>query len=460
MTLPRFVCLRLAPVLAACCAISVSLAAPVTQETTLANGLKVIVREDHRAPRVISQLWYRVGSIDEISGRTGLSHMLEHMMFQGTRQVSLSRFNQLLAEVGGEANAQTSRDYTMYYERLPAQHLALAFRLEADRMINLQLNDALLQKEREVVHEERRQRTDDDPGGLLMEAHASVAYSAHPYRNPVIGWPQDIRNWQLADLQDWYRRWYVPNNATLVVVGDVEAPAVFRLARQHFGALAARPLPERRITSEPDPKGERRVVVKAPSELSTLRLSFPVPGIQKPATDTEPYALDLLAGLLDGHNASRFAVNLIQSGKLQGAGAGYGGLGRGPQQFVLAATLKPGQSATEAEALLLAEIRKIVDDGISADELQRIKTQYRAQRIFGQDSVENQAFEIGSMENAGFSWREIDTVYAGVERITAEDIRAVARHYLQTDRMTVAVLSPQAVTPEKPAAQGDAHATH
>lgn len=422
-------------------------AAPVTREMMLPNGLKVIVREDHRAPLVLHQVWYRVGSVDEIGGRTGLSHMLEHMMFRGTRTVPDKEFSRQIAAAGGEENAQTSRDYTVYFQRLPKDKLELAMRLESDRMRNLRLKDALFQKEREVVHEERRWRTDDSPFGLLWERFSSIALLAHPYRVPIIGWPEDIRRWQIADLQQWYQTWYAPNNATLVVVGDVDADQVLRLAKRYYGRWEPIRLPERRVTTEPAADGERRIVVRAPSELGQVMLGYPVPSLLKPQADWEPYALDLLVRVLDGHNASRFAVNLLQTSKMQNAGASCDGIGRGPQFFMLYGTPKPGQSSAEVEKLLLAEVKRVVDEGVTVDELNRVKRQALAAAVYEQDSMYIQARRIGEMEMAGLSWRDLETIDARLQQITPEQVQDVARRYIVPERLVAAVLDPQPVDP-------------
>lgn len=430
-------------------------AAPVTRETVLANGMKVIVREDRRSPQVLHQVWYRVGSVDEPVGRTGLSHVLEHMMFRGTRQVPGDQFKKLIAAAGGEQNAQTSSDYTVYFQRLPRQHLELAMRLESDRMHNLQLRDPVFQTEREVVHEERRMRTDDDPHSLVYERFNSLAWLAHPYRNPVIGWPDDIRNWKLADLQQWYRQWYAPNNAVLVVVGDVDAEQVFRLAKKYYGRWPAVKLSERRITAEPHAEGERRVVVKAPAELGYVIMGVQVPAVRNAAADWEPYALDLLARILDGNNASRFATRLVQQGKVHSAFAGYGGIGRGPELFLLGGSPKPGQSDADYEALLLAEVQRIAEEGVQADELERVKRQARAASVYEQDSMYVQARRIGSVEMAGLSWRDLDMLDARLQHITARQVQDVARKYFQRDRLIVATLAPQPLDKKKaPAAAG------
>jgi zinc protease len=417
-------------------------AAGNTHETVLPNGLKVLVRQDHRAPVALTQLWYRVGSMDEPAGKSGLSHMLEHMMFRGTRKVPDQVFSRRIAAVGGEDNAGTWRDYTFYYTKLPARHLELAFQLEADRMNGLQLTDKLLQIERENVHEERRWRTDDDPDGRLYERFNSIAWLAHPYRVPVIGWADDVRHWSLKDLQTWYRQWYAPNNAVLIVVGDVDPKHVFRLARQYFGPKRPVVLPERRMVSEPEIDGPRRIVTRAPAELGALMFGFPVPALRQIEQDQDPYALELLATILSGHAASRFAVELEQTGKVQGVWAHYDAIGRGPGLFTLGGSLKPGQDIADLEQLLWKEIQKIQQEGVSTTELERARRQYRAARVYAQDSAYAQARELGELEMAGFSWRDAARIDARLQQVDVASIQAVARRYLRPERQVSAELDP------------------
>jgi zinc protease len=231
-----------------------SAAAPArTEEHSLANGMRVIVKPDPRAPVAVVMVWYKVGSVDEVNGKTGVAHALEHMMFKGTRAVPAGEFSRIIAAAGGRDNAFTSQDYTGYFEVLQKSHLELAFRLEADRMVNLTLAPEEFAKEIKVVMEERRWRTDDRPRALVYEQLMATALTAHPYRHPVIGWMSDLENMRVEDLRDFYRSWYVPNNAILVVVGDVEPKEVFALAGKHFGTIPARALPERKPQDEPAP---------------------------------------------------------------------------------------------------------------------------------------------------------------------------------------------------------------
>ncbi|MGH8595340.1 MAG: M16 family metallopeptidase, partial [Gammaproteobacteria bacterium] len=256
-----------------------------TAERTLANGLEVIVKEDHRSPVAVSMVWYRAGSIDEVSGTTGVAHVLEHMMFKGTQKVPRGEFSRIIAGAGGRDNAFTSRDYTAYHQQLHKSKLALALELEADRMVNLQFSEEEFAREIKVIMEERRMRTDDNPHAQLAELMMATVYAVHPYRTPVIGWMNDLENLRLADARDWYNKWYAPNNATLVVCGDVEAENVFRLAEKFFGPIPARTLPERKSQIEPQQRGIKRINLKAPAEHPYLLMAYPVPVLRDVDTD-------------------------------------------------------------------------------------------------------------------------------------------------------------------------------
>lgn len=234
-------------------------------ETTLANGMEIIVKEDRRAPSVVHMVWYGIGSVDEPDGVSGIAHMLEHMMFKGTETLKPGEFNRRVAARGGRDNAFTGRDYTAYFQQIPPAHLEEMMEMEADRMANLVIRDKEFLPEREVVKEERRLRTDDNPRSLVWEQLMAAAWTAHPYRRPVIGWMHDIENYRVEDARRWHEQWYAPNNARLVVVGDVDHREVFAMAERHFGAIDARELPDRRITEEPEQRGLRHVAVRAPS---------------------------------------------------------------------------------------------------------------------------------------------------------------------------------------------------
>ncbi|OHC82250.1 MAG: peptidase M16, partial [Sideroxydans sp. RIFOXYD2_FULL_59_7] len=274
-------------------------------EQTLSNGLKVIVKEDRRAPVIVQQIWYRAGSMDEKTGVTGVAHVLEHMMFKGTRTVPVGEFSRRIAAAGGRENAFTSYDYTAYFQQLHKSQLELAMKLEADRMHNLNLSDEEFAKEIRVVMEERRWRTDDDAHALLDERLMATAYQEHPYRNPIVGWMNDLKNMTADDARLWYRTWYAPNNATLVIAGDVDAKQVFALARKHYGRIHAGKLPPRKHFAEPAQLGIKRIVVKAPAELPHLVMAYHAPTLRNVEKDWQPYALSVLAGVLDGNDSAR-----------------------------------------------------------------------------------------------------------------------------------------------------------
>ena len=426
-------------------------------ETTLDNGMKVVVREDRRAPSVVHMLWYRSGAMDEPAGVTGVAHVLEHMMFKGTRKVGPGEFNARVAALGGRDNAFTSRDYTAYFQQIPPAHLGTVMSLEADRMKNLALTDEDFLREIEVIKEERRLRTDDRPRALVHEQLMATVFQAHPYHNPIIGWMTNLVTMTAQDARNWYKSWYAPNNAYLVVVGDVDHQSVFKLARQHYGTIKSAELPVRRISTEPKQIGSRSVVVRAPAELPYLAMAWRVPSLRHPDTDREAYALQMLAEILDGYDGARLSRRLVREQRIAvSAGAAYDGLNRGPALFLLEGAPAPGQSVEVIEAALRAELQRIRDEGVSEDELNRVKNQALATRIYSRDSLMGQAMEIGQLESAGLSWRDDVRLLAGLRAVTAAEVREVARRYFDDTSLTTAHLDPlplpAASTPESPSA--------
>lgn len=422
------------------------------QEMKLPNGLKVVVQEDHRSPVVVSQVWYRAGSVDEFNGTTGVAHVLEHMMFKGTKAVPAGQFSRIVAAAGGRENAFTSRDYTVYFQQLEKSHLELSFKLEADRMVNLDMSDAEFAKEVQVVMEERRWRTDDRAQSQVDERLAALVFNANPYGRPVIGWMNDLISMKANDARDWYKRWYAPNNATLVVVGDVNPQEVFALAKKYFGALKPRELPERKPQDEPAQKGERRATVKAPAKLAYVALAYRAPKLVK-MDDWEPYALEILAGVMDGNPASRLNRELVRQQRVAvNVGAGYDAINRGPALFEFGGTPGEGHSAEEVENALRAQIEKVKKEGITEDELQRVKAQVIAADVYQRDSMFYQAMQIGMLESTGFSWRDIDEMPKRLQAVTAEQVKEVANKYLVDDQLSVATLDPQPIDENQPEA--------
>ena len=445
-------------ILASLCFSSLAMSAEV-QEFKLDNGLKIVVQEDHRAPVVVSQVWYRAGALDEVNGKTGVAHVLEHMMFKGTKTVPAGKFSRLIAAAGGKENAFTAQDQTTYYQQLEKSNLPLSMKLEADRMANLNLTDEEFAKEIKVVMEERRWRTEDKPQSKVNEQFNSTIYHVHPYGRPVVGWMNDLENMTADDAREWYKTWYAPNNATLVVVGDVNAQEVLKLAKQYFGPLKAHAIPARKPQVEPEQKGERRVIVKAQAKLPYVLMGFHVPTLQDADKDVEPYALEILAGVLNGNASARLNQNLVRQSQIAiDVDAGYDMVQRGRQSiFVLDGTPSEGKSVAELEAAILNEIEKIKTGGVTEEELQRVKAQVIAADVYQRDSMFYQAMQIGNLETAGFSWRILKDYPAKLQAVTAEQVQLVAKKYFNKDNLTVATLDPQPIDPNDNTPKGKPH---
>lgn len=416
-------------------------------EYMLENGLKLIVREDHRSPVVISQIWYKAGSVDELNGTTGIAHVLEHMMFKGTEKVGGGEFSKQIAAVGGRDNAFTARDYTAYFQQLHKSKLPLAMKLEADRMHNLKLTKEEFAKEIKVVMEERRLRTDDQPHSLVHEKMMAIAYQSHPYRRPIIGWMNDLENMSVSDAQEWYDRWYAPNNAVLVVVGDVNPNDVFSLAQKYYGKIKSRPLLSlalRKPQVEPPQTGIKRLTIKAPARLPYLVMGYHAPVLRDADADWEPYALEMLVGVLDGNESARLNKELVREQHIASSiNADYDSTGRGPSMFFLNGTPSEGKSVAQLEAALRSEVQKLIRDGVTEEELARVKAQVVSGHVFQLDSMFYQAMQIGQLESVGLSYRDLDTIIKKLQAVTAEQVRDVAIKYLIEDSLTVAALDPQ-----------------
>ncbi len=417
-----------------------------THEFTLNNGLKLIVREDHRAPTVAHMVWYRAGSMDEVNGRTGVAHVLEHMMFKGTHKVKAGEFSRLVAAVGGRENAFTSRDYTAYFQQVEKSKLDEVIRLEADRMSNLNFDDAEFLKEIQVVMEERRLRTEDNPNSLLNESLMATAYMSSPYRHPVVGWMNDLQNMKASDARDWYRSWYAPNNATVVISGDVDPKQILKVVEKYYGAVDMHDLPARKPQVEPPQKGVKQVLVKAPADSAQLTMAWKVPHLEPgKIDDPEPYALELLTAVLDGYDNARLNRALVKQEKVvNNVGVGYDMVSRGPELFLISASMAKGKTVTQAQASIRKALDELKQKGILESELKRIKVRILSDQIYKRDSIFGQAMEIGTTEMAGFSWRDIDSMLEKMQAITPEQVQAVAKKYLVDEGLTIAVLDPQA----------------
>ena len=432
-------------------------AEPAVHEYQLENGLKILVQEDHRAPAVVSQVWYKVGASSEYDGITGVSHMLEHMMFKGTKKHPPGEFSRIIAANGGRENAFTGQDYTAYFQTLEKSRLPVSLELEADRMRNLKLVEQEFAKEHQVVLEERRLRTDDQPRAKLQEHFEAVAFTNSPYRNPVIGWPDDVTGLTLDDLRRWYALWYAPNNATLVVVGDVRPEEVFQQAKKYFGPLKPSQLPSAKVQAEVEQLGTRRMTVKAPAKLPFLVMGYKTPSLRTAQTESDAYALEVAAGILDGGNSARFSSRLVRGQQIAAtAGAGYDLTARLSTLFILEGTPAQGKPVAELEKAILEEVRHLREEPVSAEELQRVKAQVLASHVYQLDSIFYQAMQLGTAETVGLGWRKVQEYVDKVNAVTAEQVQQVAQKYLLEDHLTVGVLDPLPLPEGAPAPEESA----
>jgi zinc protease len=445
-----------------CCAMLVEAkpSEPRVYERTFENGLKVLVQEDHRSPVVVSQVWYKVGSSYEPGGITGISHMLEHMMFKGTENYPAGEFSRIIAENGGKENAFTGRDYTAYFQTMEKSRLEVSFKLESDRMRHLKLDADELKKELEVVTEERRMRTDDQPRSKTHEHFLAMAFSNSPYKNPVIGWPSDIARYQVEDLQAWYEKWYAPNNATLVVVGDVQPDEVFTLAEKYFAGLKPSQIDPVKPQDEIEQLGTRKMTVKVPAQMPYLVMGYKVPVLNTVKDDKDVYALEVLSGILDGGQAARLSTRLVRGQQIAvQAGAEYSLISRLNDLFLLDGTPAEGKTVFDLEYALKQEIYDLKTQLVSDEELQRVKAQVLAGAVYERDSNFYQAMQLGMYETVGMGWEKVDDYVDKIHQITAEQVRDVARRYLVEDQLTIAYLQPLPMTEKtKTHAKGGRHA--
>ncbi|MGC1441133.1 MAG: pitrilysin family protein [Burkholderiaceae bacterium] len=417
-----------------------------TTNLTLENGLDLVVIEDRRAPTVIQMLWYRSGSMDESSGSTGVAHVLEHLMFKGTPRFPEGVFSERVAAAGGRENAFTSRDYTGYYQQVPISLLESVMTMEADRMQNLQFSEEAFAKELSVVMEERRSRVEDQPSGKMQEQLMATAFVASPYRTPVIGWMNDLENMTGSDARHWYQTRYAPNNAVLVIAGDVSADQVRQLAEKTYGKIPRKALPASKPQIEPEQDGLRRVQVKAPAEAPSVQLVFKVPGLRKLDDGADQFALSMLAAVLSFGDTGRLTRELVRKTRIaNNAWAGYSMLARGPVLFSIGGTPAAGHTAAELEQALIEQIRKIASDGVDDDELTRIKASYVAGQVYEKDSLFSQVMEAGTMRLANFEVTDAARILDGVRRVTVADVQRVAGSYFDTGKLTVATLEPQPI---------------
>jgi zinc protease len=404
-----------------------------------------------------------VGSIDEPEGQTGISHVLEHMMFKGTRKLKPNEFSRIIAEHGGRENAFTSYEYTGYYQQLEKSRLPISFELEADRMRNLTLDAEEFKKEIQVVMEERRLRTDDSPEAQLQEKFMHTAFTVHPFRNPVIGWMSDLQTMKAEDLKKWYDRWYAPNNAILVVVGDVNPREVVKLAKEHYGKLPARTVEDSKLPKEPPQKEIRRMKVAVPAEVPVLIMGFHVPALTSAGVDGEryePYALAVLAGILDGGDSARLQKELVRDKRLASdVDVDYSLTGRANTLFALDATPARGVKVEQIENAIREQLERVKSERVTEGELKRIKAQVVAHDVFARDSVYYQAMQLGRLAAQELDVTLLDQYVDRINAVTAEQVQAVARKYFRDENLTVGVLDPLPIdrTHPRPKGKGAGH---
>ena len=408
------------------------------REFVLDNGLKILLLEDHKSPAVTFQVWYRVGARNERDGKSGLAHFLEHMMFKGTPTTKPEEYSRIIAKNGGRSNAFTSSDVTVYFATMSRDKIGVEIELEADRMANALLGDAYFEPEKKVIQEERRLRTDDNPSSALSEVAGAVAYTVHPYRRPVIGWMDDIQNLSRQDLVDFYKLYYAPNNAYIVVTGDFSTEEILAKIKAVFEKIPRGAEPPKVRVEEPPQRGERRVILKKEAELPFILMYYHAPNLKSP----DNYALDLLSVVLAGGRSSRLYHELVYQKRIaRNIDADYSGVSIDPTGFGVTAQLMPGKEPAEVEREIDGLLEKIKSELISERELQKAKNQIESSFIYAQDSIFGQAMKIGYYEAAA-GWRMMDAYLDGIRRVTREDIRRVARQYLDRDRRTVGVLIP------------------
>jgi zinc protease len=408
---------------------------------TLANGLQVVVVTNRRAPVVLHMMWYKVGAADEPPGKSGIAHFLEHLMFKGTKELPSGMFSKIVASNGGQENALTSSDYTAYYQSVARDRLETVMKIEADRMTNLDLPEKEVEAERKVILEERRQRTENSPRSILWEQANAALYIHHPYRIPTIGWEHEMKGLTKADAMDFYRRWYGPNNAVLVIAGDVTAADVRPLAEKYYGAIARRDIPERARPLEPPHRHARRVTYKDArvDQPSWARL-YIAPSYNRGETK-HVYALQVLAEILGGGATSRFYQEIVVKQKLgASAGAGYSGTSFDYSNFYIYAAPRTGVELDTVEKAVEAALAELLDKGVTPEEVARAKQVLIDRAAFAHDNLRTGAMSFGTALSTGRTVADVESWPERIAKVTVEDVNAAARHVLKDTGSVTAIL--------------------
>jgi len=422
---------------------AISSAAPL-QEATFKNGVKLIVEEDHSAPVAMVQIWLKVGGRDEVPGKTGLAHVFEHMMFKGSKKLAPGEYSRRISAMGGNDNAFTTTDYTAYFETIPADRVDEVLGLEAERFANLALRDEDFQKEIRVIMEERRMRTEDDPNSHMFEELSAASLRLHPYRNPVIGWMQDLKALTIEDVRAFYKKHYVPGNATVVVVGDVDFARVEKTVARTFGRMRARDIEARFNPVEPEPFGPKRIQVKLPAQLPMLAITIPVPVWQPGKNDREMAALAVATHILAGGRSARLQRELVdEQRRAFAASAGYDPFSMGLDLWYVYGMLGPKQTTAAFEKSLWALLADMKTHPVAAAPLAAAKRNMIAAEVFAQDSLYLRAKEIGRMEVFCIGGDHRDQWLQAIGNVTAADVQAAVSRWLKQDRSTTGILTPE-----------------
>ncbi len=418
-------------------------------QTQLDNGLTVIVKPDHRSPVEVTTVWYKVGGAYEHDGLTGISHVLEHLMFQGTKEVPEGVFLKKVTDVGGRYNAVTTSDYTKYYEVLAADKLELGLKLEADRMHNLVLTPHKVKKELKVVREERRMRTDDNPMGRTYERFMAASFVNSPYHNPVVGWETDLNHMTVANIRQWYKDWYQPNNAAILIVGDVNPQKTIALVKKYFGSIPQRAVPQLKPRTEIPSLGQKKVNVDIPAKTPWMIMGYHTPSLvtmPESSQGWQTYSLLMASAILAGGESSRLSQQLVRGKQLAaGADGNYDFLSLYTGLFGVYSLPTPGHSVDDLRSAILAQINLMKTEPVTQKELDRVKAQVIAAKVYQQDSVMAQADELGSYWVVGLPIELSNEFVNGVKAVKPEQVMAVIKKYCKKTNLTTAVLQPLAM---------------
>ncbi len=420
------------------------------QSYTLENGLKLVVVPDHRAPVVTSMLWYPIGAADEVAGKTGLAHFLEHLMFKGTDKIPAGEFSKRIAASGGQDNAFTSYDYTAYYQKMAKNKIELALEMEADRMANLKIDAEHFEPEKQVVLEERRMRVESKPMRRFYEELVRKHYAKHPYGNPVIGWREDIKALSLEDAQNWWQQYYAPNNATLILVGDITMKEALPMVEKHYAHIPKREVKIKPFTAEPPRSHEIRYMKKdKQAKISLLYRMYRAPslfagvaGKDTGAKDALP--LTLLAEVLGGSETSYLYRKLVLEQNIaDSVSTDYYAISRGESSFSVYLQPKEGVDIIDAEQALDKAIATFFSEGVTEQEIKRAAVKLKAADVYARDSVFNTALRLGRFLVAGGALKKFDDWLVAIDRVRAEEVLRVGRTYLVKDRSTTGILQPE-----------------